>query len=308
MPLLTFNEFASASQKGGSIREDLLDFIENLSPKDTPLFNNLGSMGVSAGFVEYLEDSLNSAAANSWVEGVAATDVNLVTPSRNFSIVQNFQKHFQVSGRQQAVVHAGLANMLSYQEMKAAKELKTDIELALHRGSAVSGDTNVAPQFNGFLNRLSTNFTATSGTTLTEQIFNDAVTKTYNFPVNVRECYVNMFLKRTINQYTTSVQRFIPAGERRSLDLIDVYESEVGVIAIMKSRYQLQSTTKTTAGNSFIAIDPDYFQLGWLRPIVTQQLGLDGDRIRKMMVGECTLIFRSEKAGVGGTGYVPYIN
>jgi hypothetical protein len=251
---------------------------------------------------------LNSAAANSWVEGVAATDVNLVTPSRNFSIVQNFQKHFQVSGRQQAVVHAGLANMLSYQEMKAAKELKTDIELALHRGSAVSGDTNVAPQFNGFLNRLSTNFTATSGTTLTEQIFNDAVTKTYNFPVNVRECYVNMFLKRTINQYTTSVQRFIPAGERRSLDLIDVYESEVGVIAIMKSRYQLQSTTKTTAGNSFIAIDPDYFQLGWLRPIVTQQLGLDGDRIRKMMVGECTLIFRSEKAGVGGTGYVPYIN
>src|SRR5437867_8114232 len=107
MPLLTYNEFAAASQKGGSIREDLLDFIENLSPKDTPLFNNLGSLGVSAGYVEYLEDTLVGATVNSWAEGVAATDVNLTTPARNISIVQNFQKHFQVSGRQQAVVHAG---------------------------------------------------------------------------------------------------------------------------------------------------------------------------------------------------------
>src|SRR5206468_7632348 len=106
---------------------------------------------------EYLEDTLVGATVNSWAEGVAATDVNLTTPARNISIVQNFQKHFQVSGRQQAVVHAGLANMLSYQEMKKAKELKTDIELSLHRGSAVSGDTNVARQFVGFLNKLSTN-------------------------------------------------------------------------------------------------------------------------------------------------------
>lgn len=49
MPLMTYSEFATATQKGGSIREDLMDFIENLSAKDTPLFNNLGSMEVHAG-------------------------------------------------------------------------------------------------------------------------------------------------------------------------------------------------------------------------------------------------------------------
>jgi hypothetical protein len=27
-------------------------FIENVSPRDTPLFNNLGSVGVRAGYVE----------------------------------------------------------------------------------------------------------------------------------------------------------------------------------------------------------------------------------------------------------------
>lgn len=51
MPLLTYNEFAGA-QKGGSIREDLLDLIENISPHDTPLFNNLPAIKVNAGFVE----------------------------------------------------------------------------------------------------------------------------------------------------------------------------------------------------------------------------------------------------------------
>lgn len=57
--------------------------------------------------------------------------------------------------------------------MKHAKRWKTDVELALHRGSAVSGTNSVAPQFGGMLNRLSTNFTANSGTTLTERVYND---------------------------------------------------------------------------------------------------------------------------------------
>lgn len=89
MPLLTYNEFAASSQKGGSVREDLLDFIENLSPRDTPLYNNLGDVSVSAGFVEWQEDTLPAAAANSWQEGVAATDINLTVPSRSYAIVQN---------------------------------------------------------------------------------------------------------------------------------------------------------------------------------------------------------------------------
>jgi len=84
-----------------------------------------------------LEDTLDAAANNAFLEGVSATDPALGVPSRNYSIVQNMQKHFWVSGRQLAVRHAGLANMLSYQEMKQAKVMKLDIELAMHRGSAI---------------------------------------------------------------------------------------------------------------------------------------------------------------------------
>jgi hypothetical protein len=308
VPLLTYNEFAAANQKGGSNREDLLDFIENLSPSDTPLFNNLGALKVEAGFVEYLEDTLSAAADNAFTEGAAATDQALSVPTRNFSIVQNFQKHYHVSNRQLSVTHAGLANMLGYQAVKKMRELKRDIELALHRGSAVSGDTNVAPQFGGFLNRLSTNFTASSGTTLTEKVFNDIVTLTYANPVNLREVYANMRIKRTINGFTTNTTRFIPSEDRRQVNIVDVYESEIGTLALFKSRDQLQSASPTLQGNSWIAIDPDYFQVGWLRPVQEMELGLDGDRKRRMLVGECTLIVRSEKAGAGGTGFVGNIS
>lgn len=217
------------------------------------------------------------------------------------------QKHFWVSGRQQAVVHAGMASMISYQEMKAIREIKNDMELALHRGSAVTGNTATAPQLGGLLNVIVTNSTTSTGITLTEFNFNSLVTAAFANPVNLREGYVPMKLKRTINQYTTSVTRYLPASDKRSFDIIDVYESEMGVIALFKSRYQLESADLITSANSFAVIDPDYFQVGWLRPLNTSVLGLDGDRERRMIVGEMTLIVRSEKAGVVGKNYIPFV-
>ena len=303
MPLLTYDELGALQGGAGSIREDLMDFIEILSPSDTPLFNNLGAIKVNAGYVEYLEDSLTAAANNAWPEGAQATDITLTAPSRNASLVQNYQKHFHVSGRQQAVLHAGMSSMLSHQEMKAVREIKTDIELALHRGSAVTGTTTAAAHMVGLLNLASTNATQESGVTLTEKVFNDILSLAYSYNVNLREMYANLPIKRTVNQYTTSVTRFLPAADRRQYDIIDVYESEVGVLALFKSRYQLTTTNLQT----WVAIDPEYFQVGWLRPLNTRTLGIDGDRERRMIVGECTLIYRSEKAAVACTGCTTYI-
>jgi hypothetical protein len=199
--------------------------------------------------------------------------------------------------------------MLSYLEMKNLKTFKRDIELALHRGSAVSGTNSVAPQLAGMLNLLTTNFTTVaSGVTLTERIYNDILSLTYRTPVNIRETYGNMQVKRTINGFTTNTQRFLPSTDRKAVNIVDVYESEVGMQAIFKSRDQLQAASVGAVGNSFIAIDPDYFNVGWLRPAVSRELGLDGDRVRKLLVGELTLIARTEKGGCGGANFVANIS
>lgn len=308
MPLTTYAELGTDVQRAaGSIREALLDFIENVSPTDTPLYNALSQVSVSAGFIEHLEDTLPAAATNANTEGAAASDPTLTTPSRNYAIVQNFQKHYQVSGRQLAVQHAGMSNMLSYQQMKAGKAYKNDMELALHRGSAVSGTASVAPQFNGMLNKITTNFTASSGTTLTELVYNNLITLTFANPVNVRDTFGNMQVKRTIDGFTANTQRFLPSGDRRQVNIVDVYESESGIQAIHASRYQLQAASVGVQGNSFIAIDPDYFAIGVLRPVHEIVLAKDGDRERRELVGEYTLIAKSEKAGVAATGLVAYI-
>lgn len=200
-----------------------------------------------------------------------------------------------------------MQTMLSYQEMKNLAEKRNDYELALHRGSAVTGNTNIAPQFAGLLNRITTYFTASSGTTLTEARFNAMICNTFATPSNLRELYVPMRLKRTVDNYTTNVQRYMTAESRRQLNLISVYESNVGVLSVFTSRYQLESTTDTTSGNSFCAIDPDYWRIGWLRPPRSVVLGKDGDRERRLMVSEMTLLARNQRAGVAGTGFVPFI-
>lgn len=88
MPLLTHAEFTSGGRpQGGSIREDLQDFIANTTPRDVPLLAQLRQVPVSGGYVEWLKDTLASRAANAWVEGVAATDVALTTPSRLYNHV-----------------------------------------------------------------------------------------------------------------------------------------------------------------------------------------------------------------------------
>jgi len=308
MPLTSYDELGTGPQKSaGSIREDLLDFIENLSPVDTPLFNNLTQIGVNAGFVEFLEDSLPAAAVNAFTEGAAGTDQTLTTPARSATILQNFQKHFWITGRQDAVNHAGMASQTSYQRVKAGKNWKNDVELALHRGSAVSGTNSVAPQFNGLLNAGLSGMTSSSGTTLTERVYNDIVTLAYAFSLNPRQVYANMLVKRTISGFSTNVQRFIEAEAKKQLNVIDVYESEQGMQEIIKSRYQLQAASVTSQGNSWVAIDPDFFNVAILRAPQEFKLGKDGDRERYMLVGELALLVRARGAGFGATGHVAFL-
>lgn len=310
MPLNTFQELGAGIQKGtGAIRESLLDFIENLSVQDTPFYNNIGSMPVTAGFVEYLEDTLASAAVNAWVEGTGSTDVSLTTPSRSASIVQIFRKEYHVSGRQEAVSHAGMASMLSYQGIKAAKELKNDIELALIRGTAVSGTTTVAPSMAGAVAFLSAGscWTSSSGTTLTESVFNDILQLTYSYNSQPKEVYCNALVKRTLNGFTTNVSRQIQAEAKKQVNVVDVLDTEFGTVSIHKERYCLQAASKTAYGNTWFAVNPDAFKLGWLRPVSEKVLGVDGDRERRMLIGELTLICKSKNAGCGADGQVAYL-
>jgi hypothetical protein len=310
VPLVTHAEFTSGGRpQGGSIREDLQDFVANVSPRDVPLLAQLRQVKVSGGFVEWQQDSLASRAANAWAEGVAATDQALTTPSRLYNHVQTFATFGYVSDRQRNVEHAGFTDMLLYQERKKFLQLRNDIEHALHRGSAASGTTNVAPQLDGLLNISSTLVSDHSGVTLTEIVFNDILQRSFDYETEPRQAYVGPLLKRTVSGYTTNVTRNIDASRRRQILGIDIYDSDFGTIEIVKSRDQLNAATATTdTANSVMVIDPEMLQTGWLQRIKSERISRDGLRERFQISAEVTLIYRAPEAINGASNVRPNIS
>lgn len=201
-----------------------------------------------------------------------------------------------------------MADMLMYQERKKFLEARNDIEHALHRGSAASGTTDVAPQLNGLLNISSTLVSDHSGVTLTESVFNDVLQRSFDYSVEPRQAYVGPLLKRTISEYTTKVTRNVEATARQQILAIDTYSSDFGVIEVLKSRDQLNAASKTTdAANSVIIIDPEYLATGWLQRVKSERLARDGLRDRFQISAEVTLIYRAQEAINGASNVRPNI-
>lgn len=308
--LNTWQEFTAGGRpQGGTIPEDLRDFVENVSAKDRPALALFRRSKVNTTFVEWLEDTLASRGFNAFNEGVASTDPPLTTPSRTFTHVQQFAKWGEVSDTQRDVDHKGFMDALMYQEKKKIDELLNDIEHTIHRGSSATGATNAPRQFGGLLNIITTNFTASSGTTMIEEVFNDYVQSFVDGGTDVRPtaCFVNSWLKRTISLYNTKVTRNVNASERIQELVIEQHRSDFGDILVYYARDQLKSATKTTQGNSIVILDPSFFETGWLAPLRSEILARDGLRTRFQISAQMTLIFRTQKAGAAATGLVPFI-
>lgn len=239
---------------------------------------------------------------------MAASDQALTTPSRLFNHVQTFASWGFVSDRQRNVEHAGMADMMLYQERKKFMELRNDLEHALHRGSAASGETDVAPQLDGLLNISGTLISDHSGVTLTEIIFNNILQRNYDFQTEPAQAYCNAFLKRTISGYTTNVTRNVDASRRRQILAIDQYDSDFGTVEVLKSRDQLISADATAdTANSVVIIDPEFLQTGWLQRVRSERLARDGLRDRFQISAEMTLIYRAPEAINGASNVRPLI-
>jgi hypothetical protein len=308
--LLTFDEFTSGGRpQGGTIRELVMSEVTNLIAKDRPLLSNLESMPVTNTFVESLEDTLRSRGFNAVLEGATATDPNLTQAVRLFAHTQLFGEWGIVSDTQRRVGHYN-EDPFVYQSRKSLEQLLNDVEHAFHRGSAASGETDVVRQTAGMLNiATSTTLTDSSGTTMTEEVFIDLlqVWADNNFDFNPSQAYVNSYLKRTISEYSTRVTRNVNASEKMQVLQVEQHSSDFGDVFIHYSRDQLKSTSKTTAGNSIIFIDPSFFKKGWLQPPTLEQLPRDGFRDRYQIQADVGLIFKTDKAVGGATGLVAHI-
>lgn len=291
------------SYDDGNRLEDVLRMVTNITPSDTPFFSGIRKTRCANVVHQWPVDTLTTRGDNAITEGSTISYGNVTAPTRSSNVAQILAKTYSVSSTERAVKGAGVDDMFLYQKQKAMKELATDIERALQRGSLNSGtESATARRLAGALNYISTNVSGVaSGTKLTESFFNGILELCWIAGGDPDEVYVNSFLKRVISSYTVSTTKFIDAEDKRLTVAVNTYDSDFGVQKIIKSRDQFNAL----AGCSMMVIQNSMFGVAFLEPVtdippseVAQTLhGTNG-----VLRGELTLEVKAENSSAVVTG------
>ena len=146
---------------GGSIREDLANFISNIDRDETPMISAMGSTKATSTYHDWLTDSYADPIAQTVAEGAAftlsggsaaagteATATNR-TRLRNFS--QIFRAQIEVSNTAIAVNTAGIANEFAYQLKKKGVEVRRngEYQAVLYSADSVKDETGSVRRMGG---------------------------------------------------------------------------------------------------------------------------------------------------------------
>ena len=276
-------------------REDLSDFITNISPTETPFFSGIGRTKATAVVHEWLTHALAAASAtNVVVEGNEASLITPTTLTRVTNSCQINQKAVAVSGTQDAVNKAGMSKELAYRVVLHGKEIKRDIETALLQNTqAVTGSTTVARALNGVTGFVTTN-TTTISTALTVDDVNGILEDCWNEGGDPDVLMGNGTTKRLISNLagntssTYAVEWNQDAAGKKLSTAVDIWDGDFGVQRIVPNRFDATLTIK--------ALQMDYWKLAELRPMAITQLAKTGDTEKRLLNSECTLECRAENA------------
>jgi hypothetical protein len=268
----------------------------------------IGSEPVAALFFERLEDTLASRGHNAAAEGAQFTAPALTQPSRLQYIVQRFADWGEVSDEQRDTAHYN-GDPFPYQISKNVEEMLNDVELALHRGSAVTGTSSTARQLEGLLNILpgqNTWTTDASGTTFTEAVFVSILQsfRDQKYAVDPDVAIVNSWLKRSISEFSTKITREVAAEAKMQMLLVERHTSDFGSVDVVYSEDQLKASSATEQGNSIVVLERQKFRKGIFKAPSVEPLTREGFSSRFQATTQLTLIYDTKKAGGGGTGYV----
>lgn len=313
MPIQT-GTYLTYSAKG--VREDLADVIYQISPEETPFFNNIGRGSVSNTYFEWQTDVLGSAGTNAVVEGNEAAFSAPAATKRMGNYAQIATKTALVSGTLDAVSKAGRKKELAYQLSQRAAELKLDVEYALVRNqAAVGGNSTTARQTAGFETFLRTNVDrgatgadpTLSGTTegypnaaptdgtaraFTETILKSVVKSIYESGGKATVLMVGPAQKQVVSGFTgLSANRNnvnSGAGAVTIVGAADAYLSDFGLLSVVPNRVQRNATA--------LFFNPEGIQCVFLRPFQTVDIARTGDAEKKLMLVEFGLKVGNEAA------------
>ena len=299
----------------GGQREDLANWISNISRDMTPFVSSIGKGKASATLHEWSTDTLEAAGLQAAAEGSSFAESASPVISRITNRTQIFTKGIRVSGTMETVDKVGRKSEFKYQTEKRGKEMARDVEAWMLSGnlSSASGALQAGARKMGAYQSYSTvnvvagtaaAATGSGSATGTGTGANIAVAQSGHTNANATLADVNEIL-RAINGVTsvapnklmmssTNKVKFsdiVNAGTgtnvRRNIDergklkqSVDLYESDFGDVELVHN-YLMQNT-------EIFVYDPSTMSINTLRPMHFRDISEDGDSLRSFMVQEVT--------------------
>jgi len=298
--------FGLQTYDDGSIREDLLSILRDISPNtDNYFVSNLkeGPKATSTLHQWVTHNTDRPTSVTTAIEGAAASYGDLSQPVRSTNYTAILAENVRVSRTERKVSVATGEDPLAFQKAEALKRLKANMEYLIINGAAAAGSSGVARGMAGIDGCISTNISArASGTSFSEVEFNDIMNESWNA---VGSMYVAdllvcpMVIKRRISSFTTNT-RNIEAKEKRLTSEVQVYDSQVGKSVMIIPHKDVRAI----AGSLTVyALNESTFKLSFLDKPFWTELAKDGDRENGQYVTEFTLESLAQRASVKRTGY-----
>jgi hypothetical protein len=311
---LPTNAFATYEAIGN--REDLSDIIYRIDPTETPFMSGIERETATAVNHEWQTQALAAASgANAQLEGDDVTADAAVATVRLGNIAQISRKSAQVSGTQQAVIHAGRGNELDYQVMLKGMELKRDMEtvLAGTNQAKVTGADATPRKTASVLSWIKSNTSkgtaggaadpsAADGTGTrtdgTQIAFTESRLKTVLSSVWTAGGKPDVIMTGAFNKqvFSTFVGRATPIEDTKSKKIVasvDAYESDFGKLKVVANRFQ--------RARDVLVLETDKWAVAFLkgRNMMSIPLARTGDSERRAVVAEYALVARNEKSSGG---------
>ena len=308
--------FTSTSQ--GGQREDLANWISNISRDMTPFVSSIGKGKASATLHEWSTDTLEAASVQAAAEGASFVESASPVVARVTNRTQILTKGIRVSGTLEAVDKVGRKSEFKYQTEKRGKEMARDLEVimlsgqvsAVHGSSATGNIQALARKMGAYQAYSTVNIvagtaaaaTGTGAVTGAGDGSNIAVAQSGHTNALVSLADINETLRlvngvtsvapNKLMMSTTNKVRFSDlmtgtTNVRRNIDekgklkqSVDLYESDFGDVELVHNYLM---------GNTEIFVyDPSTMSINTLRPLHFRDISEDGDSLRSFMVQELT--------------------
>lgn len=287
-----------------SAKEDVLGMIEMLTATENTFLNGLGKTQAINTVHATLTDTLRTVASRAVAEAADATLLANTTPSRVTNIVQSIAIPYGVSGIQDAIDHYHGQMESVRQSRKALVDWGNSAEFDILRSTLTSGASGTAATLKGVISWISTNTTTqTSGTVFNATQLQNILVDVYDKGngEQITDIFVGSLMKRRISSFTAGQTKFMKTEAKTLTDVVDVYESDFGVLRVHLHRYVQVSTDAT---GRVLGVNMDKWKLAYLRRPFVQELARSGDYVKKQVIGDLTVEARNEAVNFFMDGFL----